>query len=79
MDADQITRQFLESVRRLMAAQTPKWTQRDLAKALKVTDATISRMMSGKWAPSVATIASVCEVFGVELCELLCPKPRKKK
>ena len=81
MEATDVSQQLAAGVRRLLAAQTPTWSQGELARRLKWSPGNVSRMLSGRWAPSAATLAQLCDVFSVSLCELLCEakaKPKKK-
>lgn len=60
---------FADSLR--VAIDRWGWTQHDAARAFGVTDATVSRWLSGRRAPQTATATRILAVLGVSLEELL--------
>jgi transcriptional regulator with XRE-family HTH domain len=79
MEAKDVAVSFFEGVRRLMASQSPPWTQRELARRLAMSEANISRALSEQRGPNADTLARFATVFGVDVCELLCKEPTAPK
>ena len=79
MEADDVTRFFLENIERHLKAKG--WDRTQFAEKLGVKLPHVSRMLSDTKlrAPSVATLAKLGELFGVEPCVLLCPAKGKMK
>ena len=76
--------EFAFNVRRLLNGRDPTWSQGELARQLGVSAGVVSRMISGNYAPTGATIAAVAEALGVQPHELILPidekpKPKKKR
>jgi transcriptional regulator with XRE-family HTH domain len=76
MDAQEVTDSVAEGVRRLMAAQTPPWTQRELASRLGWSEGNVSRLLTARRGTTSVTLAQLATVFGVDVCELLCKSER---
>jgi transcriptional regulator with XRE-family HTH domain len=49
-----------------------------LAELLGVNRSNITRYLSGKHAPSGATLETLSQALGVDVCELICETRRKK-
>lgn len=81
MEAKDVGESLAEGVQRLMDAQSPPWTQSELAKQLGWSRGNVSRLMSVRRTPNSTTLAQLATVFKVEVCELFCDceKPKKKK
>lgn len=71
---------FADNIHRLMAEQNPPWNQGELARRLEMGTGNVSRLLSGKHAPTSPMITKIATMFGVDICELFCSvKPKKKK
>ena len=82
MKPQPLASEFAYNVRRLLNGRVPPWSQGELARRLGVSPGVVSRLISGNYSPTGATIASVAEVLDVLPHELIMPlpgpKPKKK-
>ena len=62
---------FRENVRRRLAEQ--KMLQRDLAKALKISDASVSILLNGEHSPTLQMVEKVAKVLSTNALYLLTP------
>jgi transcriptional regulator with XRE-family HTH domain len=72
MEAQDVAELLSQGVRRLMAAQTPPWSQVELGRRLGWPQGNVSRLIAAKRPPSATTFAQLATAFGVDVCELLC-------
>jgi transcriptional regulator with XRE-family HTH domain len=77
MDASDIAKRLAERLSELMTAKG--WIQADLARESGMGTGNVTRLLSGRHNPTAPMLAKLSNVFGVDVCELLCPvKPKRK-
>lgn len=52
-------------------------TQRELAERAKITEASVSRYLSGQRVPGILTFASIAQALGVNINELITERRRR--
>lgn len=67
---------FAERLGAIMKAKGVKNTQ--LAELIGVNRSNVTRYLSGKYAPSGATLETLSQALDVDVCELICEPKRKK-
>lgn len=64
-----LTRGYAAVIRSAMARQTPVVTQADVARAIGVSNSTVSRMLSGKLSIATENLEAMCNMLRLDLLE----------